>query len=313
MNTDRGGRSLTKGLANVIVAGAVSVAGMAGLSAPASAQFWGGGWFGPIPIPGPAPADSGAAIPVRMVARIVAAQGFRLTDYPVRRGNRVIALGVDGRGQMMRFVIDAYDGAVLRASLVGAPRPPGYIGNPDTYAYGAPAYGVPEAREPLEAAPKPKAKPKVKTAAKPPATLPHAAPASPATPPSQATHAPAPVTPSAPVTAPATVSTPPVAPAPPAAATSTPPAPAAPAAPAVVAPVPATPVAPPVAVAPPPDVRPAPDAQPSADIGPKVVPVKPTEAKAPEPDSWDTEAQPKTPNVTPDQANTMPPERHEDK
>ena len=39
-----------------------------------------------------------------------------------------------------------------------------------------------------------------------------------------------------------------------------------------------------VAVAPPPDVRPAPDAQPSADIGPKVVPVKPTEAKAPEPD-----------------------------
>lgn len=298
MNTDRGGRSLKKGLANVIVAGVVSVAGMAGLAAPASAQFWGGGWFAPIPMPGPMSADPGAAIPVRMVARIVAAQGFRLTDYPVRRGNRVIALGVDGRGQMMRFVIDAYDGAVLRTALVGAPRPPGYIGNPDTYAYGAPAYGVPAAREPLDTAPKQKRKPKVKTAAKPPAPLPQAAPASPAAPPSQATQAPAPVTPAAP----ATVSTPS-------------PAPAATTPPAVAAPVPAKPAEPaaPVVAAPPPDVRPAPDAQPSADIGPKVVPVRPTEAKAPEPDSWDTEAQPKTPIVTPDQANTMQPERHEDK
>lgn len=305
MKTGRGDRSLKKALANGIVAGVVSIAGVAAGSAPAAAQFWGGGWFAPIPVPGIMPGPPAAdAIPVRMVARIVAAQGFRLTDYPVRRGNRIIALGVDQRGQMMRFVIDAYDGAVLRASLVGAPRPPGYIGNPDTYAYGGPAYGAPDAREPLDAAPKQKRKPKVKTAAKPPAPLPHAAPASPAAPPSQATQAPAPLTP----VAPATVSTPPAAPA-----AATPPA-AAPAAPAVATPVPAKPEpAPPVVAAPPPDVRPAPDAQPSADIGPKVVPVKPTEAKAPEPDSWDTEAQPKTPNVTPDQANTMPPERHEDK
>ena len=45
--------------------------------------------------------------------------------------------------------------------------------------------------------------------------------------------------------------------------------------------------------------------------------MKPAEARAPEPEAWDTEAQPKAqqaaPLVTPEQANSMAPERHEDK
>ena len=257
-----------------MVIGVLALAGAVSASAPASAQFWGGGFF-PLP---PPPFEGGGVIPPRIVASIVHSQGFRLTQYPARRGNRIIALGVDDRGQMMRFVLDAHDGAILRTSPIGAPRPPGYIGG-DAYAYGSPAYGAPDVDQPRK-------KPKVKTAAKHPAPLPHAAPASPASPPSQATQAPTPVSPVAP---------------------AVPPAAAIPPTPSVATTPPASPEAPP------PNVRPAPDAQP-ADIGPKIVPVKPAaEAKAPEPEAWDTEAQPKAPAVTPDQANTMPPERHEDK
>ena len=197
-------------LAKAVVLGAISFSGVVSVTAPASAQFF-GPWFGPRAVP----IERDEVIPPRLVARIVHAQGFRMTDYPSRRGDRIIALGVDDRGQVRRFVLDAYDGAIVNTSLIGAPRPPGYIGG-DRGAY---AYGAPDIDQPIEAAPKPKRKPKVKTAAKHPAPLPQAAPASPEAPPSQATQAPpsvapAPSTPAAAV--PAATPAPPVAATPPA-------------------------------------------------------------------------------------------------
>jgi hypothetical protein len=110
----------------------LTVLGLAGglailsAGAPAQAQFWGGWWGGwrsaePLPY--------GAAIPPRRVASIVASEGYALNGAPRRNGDVIIADGVDVHGQHMRFVIDAFDGEVLRSRIAGPPRPPGLIGN----------------------------------------------------------------------------------------------------------------------------------------------------------------------------------------
>jgi hypothetical protein len=96
-----------------------------GASAPAQAQMWGGWWGGWRPEPAP----YAAPIPPRRIAGIVASEGYALSGAPRRDGDVIIADGVDGHGQHMHFVIDAYDGEVLRGRLAGPPRPPGLIGN----------------------------------------------------------------------------------------------------------------------------------------------------------------------------------------
>jgi hypothetical protein len=92
-------------------------------SVPAQAQFWGGWWGGWRS----APAPYAAPIPPRRVASIMASEGYALNGTPRRQGEVIIADGIDARGEHMRFVLDAYDGQILR--LAGPPRPPGLIGN----------------------------------------------------------------------------------------------------------------------------------------------------------------------------------------
>lgn len=269
----------------VALAGAASFAALFS-AAPASAQFF--GLFDAFR--GPPVVVRQGVIPPRMVAAILRAQGFALVEAPMRRGDRIIALGEDERGQVMRFVIDAFDGAVIRTALVGAPRPPGFIGGePRAYAYRGPGPGViynepvepdPRFAPPAPGSPAPSArpKPKPKVAAKPPASSrpdpvqpkaepasPPAEAASPSAPPSQATKAPEPVAPAAP---PATAKEEPKP-----AASSVPP-------PVAARPV-ETPEAPVAARPAAPASRPGPTGQ-SADIGPKVVPVAPA-AKPAEP------------------------------
>ena len=297
-------------LTRAAVLGALAAGGMAGLTSPASAQFFGGGggglWGGPV--------YRQAVIPPRFVAAILRGQGFQLADMPVRRGPNIIALGTDGRGQVARFVLDAYDGEVIRMAFVGATRPPGYAGRSNGYAYGGPGAQdfapppAPRLDAPLD---RPRAKPRVRTATKTPAPLPHAAPASPAPAPSIATRPPeTPVKPLAATPVDKTLlDRTPVATTPPLDKTSADKTPANKTpdnkTPAATASVPVAPVAPQTSIAP--------DAQPK-DIGPKVVPVKPAEARGPDTPppaaDWDTEAPAKT--VTPEEANKMAPERHPD-
>jgi hypothetical protein len=61
----------------------------------------------------------------------MASEGYALSGTPRRQGEVIIADGVDARGEHMRFVIDAYDGQILRSRLAGPPRPPGFVGNPE--------------------------------------------------------------------------------------------------------------------------------------------------------------------------------------
>jgi hypothetical protein len=96
-------------------------------SAPAQAQFWGGWWGGWRSAPG----SYAAPIPPRRVASIMASEGYALNGIPRRDRDVIIADGVDARGDHMRFVIDAYDGQILRSRLAGPPRPPGFVGNPE--------------------------------------------------------------------------------------------------------------------------------------------------------------------------------------
>jgi hypothetical protein len=98
-----------------------------GASGPAQAQFWGGWWGGWRSAPGP----YAAPIPPRRVASIMASEGYALNGTPRRDRDVIIADGVDARGDHMRFVIDAYDGQILRSRLAGPPRPPGFVGNPE--------------------------------------------------------------------------------------------------------------------------------------------------------------------------------------
>ena len=298
------------------VLGAVFAVALAGTASPASAQFfgggmWGGGMWGNPPMWG-GPVYRERVIPPRFVAVILRGQGYRLAEAPVRRGETIVALGMDRQGMLARFLLGAYDGSVLRVVPLGAPRPSSAA---QGYASGGPEAVESDMRrdEPV----RPKLKPKVKTATRSPAPLPHAAPASPQRPPSLATRPPADlVAPASPGVATPTVATP--------GATSSPVVSSPVVSPPVASPVAVTPPALPVTASAPPATSPAPqtpaapDAQPrdvsSGDVGPKVVPVRPAEARGPDtpppPAAWDTEAAPKI--VTPAEANSMAPERHPD-
>jgi len=96
-------------------------------SVPAQAQFWAGWWGGWRSAPG----RYAAPIPPRRVASIMASEGYALNGTPRRDRDVIIADGVDARGDHMRFVIDAYDGHILRSRLAGPTRPPGFVGNPE--------------------------------------------------------------------------------------------------------------------------------------------------------------------------------------
>ncbi|MBV9394042.1 MAG: hypothetical protein JOZ84_06480 [Methylobacteriaceae bacterium] len=109
----------------------LTVCGLAGglailsAGAPAQAQFWGGWWGGWRSEPAP----YAAPIPPRRVAGIVASEGYALSGTPRRQGDVIIADGVDARGEHRHFVLDAYDGEILRSRLAGPPRPPGLVGS----------------------------------------------------------------------------------------------------------------------------------------------------------------------------------------
>ncbi len=178
---------------------------VAALGAPgsASAQFyraWGWGGWGPPPArvyaPPPMSYEEDAVISPRVVANLLRARGYRLVATPRYAGDRVVALGENSAGARMRFIIDAYDGALIRMARVDG-RQPGFVpGRPrGDVALGAPDdYG-----EPNLAPHRPMSKPKSTTAARTPAEAPRLTPAKPA--PSQASRAPvAPGTAAAPAT-----------------------------------------------------------------------------------------------------------------
>lgn len=81
-------------------------------STPAAADFF----FQPFgyafhqPIPEPAPDVS-----PRRIAAILAEEGFRLAGPLGRRGDQVVATGVDRRGRYRRFILDPYEGEILRS------------------------------------------------------------------------------------------------------------------------------------------------------------------------------------------------------
>ncbi len=109
------------------VIGLASGLALIGGAGSAQAQMW-GGWFGGWrATPGP----YASPIPPRRVAGIVASEGYALNGTPRRDGDVIIADGVDPRGQHVHFVIDAYDGEILRSRVAGPPRPPGFVGNPE--------------------------------------------------------------------------------------------------------------------------------------------------------------------------------------
>lgn len=92
---------------------------------PAQAQIWGGWWGGWRSEPAP----YASVIPQRRVASIIASEGYALSAPLRRQGDVILADGVDRQGQHMHFVIDAYDGEILRGRIASPPRPPGYVGN----------------------------------------------------------------------------------------------------------------------------------------------------------------------------------------
>jgi hypothetical protein len=244
----------------VRLAAPAMAAALAGFAQPAAAQFlgpWGGVWGPPPPRIVDGPIFDETRISPRAVSRIIRAQGYRLISAPRYGDERVVAIGENGAGVRARFVIDAFDGELLRMSALNAPAPayrgpaaPGMAVAPEFGAEPAPGY---------PAAPLAKPKPKPKTASRtPPAPKPVAAPPAPA--PSQAITAPA-----APVPAPAAPQQATPSPAPVEANT----------APATLAPAPQTPLAP--------DAKPV-EPPKSGDIGPRVEPVSP-QARAPEPNA----------------------------
>ncbi len=90
---------------------------------PAQAQLF--GWLGYGSI------ESDEAIPPQAVSRRLARQGYRLTG-PLRRNGAVLLADVtDFRGQPMRLVLDASDGAILQRFLKAPPAPrSAYNANP---------------------------------------------------------------------------------------------------------------------------------------------------------------------------------------
>ncbi|WP_400767858.1 hypothetical protein [Methylosinus sporium] len=130
----------------------LAMASLAPMAAPtpAAADFF----FRPFgyafhqPIPEPAP----NATP-RAIAGILGEEGFRLVGGLGRRGDQVVATGVDRRGHYRRFLIDPYEGEILRSWRIGpeevgpgfveAP-PAAYRGPPGPEPYDAPRAGAAE-------------------------------------------------------------------------------------------------------------------------------------------------------------------------
>ncbi len=105
---------------------------------PAAADFF----FRPFgyafhqPIPEPAPNAS-----PRAIAGILEEEGFHLVGALGRRGDQVVATGVDRRGRYRRFLIDPYEGEILRSWRVGPEivhEAPGYVDAPPGAYRGAP-------------------------------------------------------------------------------------------------------------------------------------------------------------------------------
>lgn len=233
--------------------------------APASAQYfrpWGPGYWGPPTVysePGDTFDDS--QLSPRAVAGILRSRGFRLVSAPQLRGKEFVAVGESADGRRVRFVIDAFDGDVIRTVRLDSARPaPVLREEPNIFDAPPPTDG------PQVVPVKPK--PKSRAAAHAPAAPKKIAPAPVAPAPSQATTIPA---------APAPVAAPPVqhTAVPPAPAPQTPLAPDAaphePARPADIGPrvqpvpsearapvQPASPAAPPPGVTPPADAAPPP-------------------------------------------------------
>lgn len=57
----------------------------------------------------------------RAVARILARVGFELVGPLARRGDQIVATGVNRRGGEARFFIDPFEGQILHATRLGAP------------------------------------------------------------------------------------------------------------------------------------------------------------------------------------------------
>ncbi|WP_159727538.1 hypothetical protein [Methylosinus sp. Ce-a6] len=112
---------------------------------PAAADFF----FRPFgyafhqPIPEPAPHVS-----PRVIAGILEEEGFRLVGALGRRGDQLVATGVDYRGRYRRFLIDPYEREILRSWRIGPEiirEAPGAFDAPPT------AYGAPPGPEPYDA------------------------------------------------------------------------------------------------------------------------------------------------------------------
>ena len=127
----------------------LAIASLAPIAAatPAAADFF----FRPFgyafhqPIPEPAPNAS-----PRAIAGILEEEGFHLVGALGRRGDQVVATGVDRRGRYRRFLIDPYEGEILRSWRVGpevVQEAPGYVDAPPAAYRGAPA------PEPYDASP----------------------------------------------------------------------------------------------------------------------------------------------------------------
>jgi hypothetical protein len=117
--------------------------------------------IGPEPEPEPEPEPG---LSRRDVAAILARHGYRLVGPLQDHGDRIVASGVDARGQMARFVVDPDEGEILRSWPVGpafghggpdegfaVPEPYGPVGRGDLGSYGRPEGPVHARRDESEA------------------------------------------------------------------------------------------------------------------------------------------------------------------
>jgi hypothetical protein len=115
----------------------LAIASLAPMAAPtpAAADFF----FRPFgyafhqPIPEPAPNATPQAI-----AGILSEEGFRLVGGLGRRGDQVVATGVDRRSHYRRFLIDPYEGEILRSWRIGPEGGPGFVEAPPAAYRGGP-------------------------------------------------------------------------------------------------------------------------------------------------------------------------------
>ena len=83
------------------------------------------------------------------VASILGRVGFRLVGPLGRRGDQIVATGVNPRDGEMRFIVDPYEGRILRAIRLGppamydGPRDGGDYGSGGEDSYGPPSGGPP--------------------------------------------------------------------------------------------------------------------------------------------------------------------------